>query len=78
MSKDLYMEFSCRRCTERTMGCHGSCETYKSERAEFDRLKAELNKNEDYRLYVVDSVDRVLNISAKRKQQKGQFKFRNH
>lgn len=76
MSKNLYMEFSCRHCTERTIGCHGSCETYKRERAEFDRLKSELNKDEDYRLYIVDSVSRVLNIGALKKKQNKQF--RNH
>ena len=35
------LEFSCKDCGNRFPGCHGTCETYKAEKAEHDRIKAE-------------------------------------
>lgn len=66
--KSLNMVFSCKDCTERTVGCHSSCETYINERKEFDRLKAELNKTNEAGLYTSDKISRILNIGAKKKQ----------
>lgn len=37
------MPFSCKGCEKRTPGCHSICEKYRSERAEYDRLKAKAN-----------------------------------
>ena len=34
------VDFSCKGCGNRYPGCHGNCETYKAERAEYDKLKA--------------------------------------
>lgn len=39
--------FSCKDCKDRFPGCHGTCETYKQEKAEFDRKKEELRKRKD-------------------------------
>ena len=33
------VDFSCKGCGNRYPGCHGNCETYKAERAEYDKLK---------------------------------------
>ena len=35
------MVFSCKDCGNRFPGCHGSCETYKAERAEYKMEIAE-------------------------------------
>lgn len=66
--KTLVMMFSCKDCTERTVGCHGSCETYINERKEFDRIKAELNKTNEAGLYTSDRISKMLSIDAKKKQ----------
>lgn len=42
-------EFSCHGCDKRTPGCHGSCETYKQERAEYDAKKAEIDNKKAIR-----------------------------
>lgn len=33
----------CKKCTERFPGCHGTCEKYIQQRAEYDKQKAERN-----------------------------------
>ena len=47
------MIYSCKDCCNRFPGCHGSCETYKAERAEYDKEKAkiEFEKKIDAGLY---------------------------
>ena len=37
--------FTCRGCTARYGGCHAKCETYKREKAEYERLREEQAKN---------------------------------
>jgi hypothetical protein len=32
-------KFTCKGCTERTPGCHATCEKYLAEKAEYDKLK---------------------------------------
>lgn len=34
----------CKDCTDRFPGCHGSCEKYKEQRAQYDEAKAEVMK----------------------------------
>ena len=34
----------CKDCTDRYPGCHAKCEKYISQRAEYDRIKAEHKK----------------------------------
>ena len=40
----MLFEFSCHRCQNRSPGCHGSCETYKKEKAAYDEQKAKFDK----------------------------------
>lgn len=42
---------SCKDCTDRYPGCHGKCERYQAERAEYDRLKAAEKARQDVRIY---------------------------
>lgn len=44
---------SCLNCTDRTLGCHSTCERYLSEKAEHDRIIARMNADRDYRSYRV-------------------------
>lgn len=41
--------FSCKDCAppKRHPGCHGSCQEYLAEKAEYDRLKAVYDKERD-------------------------------
>ena len=36
--------FSCKGCTDRTPGCHGHCERYQKEKAEWDAIKEKQNR----------------------------------
>lgn len=40
----MKFKFSCYGCEKRSPGCHGSCETYKQERLEYEAQKAEIEK----------------------------------
>lgn len=43
--------FSCKGCNKREPGCHDRCETYKQEKAEYDRQKAVARKDDVYLAY---------------------------
>lgn len=57
----------CRRCTERHIGCHGTCERYLEQRAEMDRIRAEQRKKELVREAIIS---RVIEASDKSKKKK--------
>ena len=45
----MSVEFHCRYCTapKRYPGCHGSCPEYLADRAEYDRLKKDYDRERD-------------------------------
>ena len=45
---------SCKDCTERYIGCHGKCETYKAYCAERAELKAKIARSNQYDNYAKD------------------------
>ena len=53
----------CRDCSDRTVGCHATCEKYAKYKKDMDKLRHELRKkmNEERATesYVADSVYRV-------------------
>ena len=49
---------SCHNCLDRYPGCHQYCKTYKKERADYDRQKAEANKNRDVDYYYVEGLNK--------------------
>ena len=60
---------SCKGCTNRHVGCHGTCETYKAERKalDADKLVAKTNKDKyeaysDYKVKVVKKTKAAYNI----------------
>lgn len=57
----------CHRCTDRHIGCHGTCERYLEQRAEMDRIRAEQRKNELVREAIIS---RVIEASDKSKKKK--------
>ena len=59
---------SCRNCLDRYPGCHQYCKKYKKERAEYDRQKAEANKNRDAYYYSVERMYRINERQAKDKK----------
>ena len=47
-------KFPCQVCTERTVGCHSSCERYISVKAAYDAEKAENKKVKDQHIAWID------------------------
>lgn len=51
------MTYPCRDCTNRTVGCHSSCEQYKSTKLKYnkqnDDIKQIKSKNDEYYQIVV-------------------------
>ena len=40
----MYSDNPCHKCMDRAIGCHGSCEKYKTWDAELERRKASLGR----------------------------------
>ena len=59
---------SCRNCLDRYPGCHQYCKTYKKERAEYDRQKAEANKSKNVDYYSAERIERLRDRSTKDKK----------
>lgn len=69
MSFDFSFYYSCKGCTERTPGCHGSCEKYKADKAEYEKLKAEHDRMKSIQSGLDQHLSReyARHIKAKRK-----------
>ena len=66
------VNFSCRFCQERYVGCHSTCEKYKQERAELDRqLKDKYVKEELFRHNKSQTCRRAVDKAKKQKKQAG-------
>lgn len=66
---------SCRNCLDRYPGCHQYCKTYKKERAEYDRQKAEANKNRDVDYYSVERINKIRDKRTKDKKRPRNFGY---
>ena len=66
---------SCHNCLDRYPGCHQYCKTYKKERAEYDRQKAEENKNRDAYYYSVEQMNRRRDRRTKDKKRHCSFGY---
>ena len=66
---------SCRNCLDRYPGCHQYCKTYKKERAEYDRQKAEENKDKDVSYYYVERINKIRDKRTKDKKRPRNFGF---
>lgn len=65
---------SCRSCTERTPGCHGKCEKYIKERADFDKVKEnQKEKDLEYRSYRRESMAKTMAAKAMEKKKKRSY-----
>jgi mRNA deadenylase 3'-5' endonuclease subunit Ccr4 len=51
--------FTCKGCLDRKMGCHGSCEKYKQERAEHDKRIAQQEAQKDTIRYQIETYNRL-------------------
>ena len=69
------MAFSCMNCTERSAGCHSTCEKYINERAELDEQNARKRKEQLIRVYVNNSVSKNLDKNARKKRTKPNYKI---
>ena len=43
----------CKDCQERHVGCHGTCEKYKTQKAEWDAQRDEINRKKQHE-YAMD------------------------
>ena len=66
---------SCHNCLDRYPGCLQYCKTYKKERAEYDRQKAEENKNRDAYYYSVEQMNRRRDRRTKDKKRHRSFGY---
>lgn len=68
----------CKNCTEREVGCHGWCETYIQEKAQYEHRKAETSGRRDAEMYSRE-VSRDKGCTAlRRKQQNRHWSLRFH
>ena len=59
---------SCRNCLDRYPGCHQYCKTYKKERAEHERKKAEERNSKNVDYYNAERIGRLRDRSTKDKK----------
>ena len=62
--------FSCRGCEKRYPGCHDHCDTYKAERAEYEKLK----QRDAVEKYLRDRASRVYDAHAKYEKKLSKYK----
>lgn len=62
----------CYQCPDRFPGCHGSCEKYIQQKADFDKVKAEARKKKDIEAGLISSLcDRIHRSVKKNHHRKG-------
>lgn len=62
------MEFqvtTCKDCPDRTVGCHGSCERYETQRKEFGELKSKMREVHPADAVISNSMIRTLSKKKK-------------
>lgn len=63
--------FTCNGCTERHVGCHGTCEKYKMEKAVYDKQQAKIKKEKqgdiDYYCYQQSRYERLNKLRNRQK-----------
>lgn len=70
-------EFSCKGCLTKHGGCHAECETYKQERLEYEKKKAEYDKYKEAQYYSNTAIVNMKDDEAKRrKSNRGYRHFR--
>lgn len=65
--------FSCKDCVapKRHPGCHGTCEIYLAERAEYDRRKAIADRQRDIAVaFILDRRDKVYEAMKSRRNKR--------
>lgn len=65
--------FSCKDCVapKRHPGCHGTCETYLAERAEYDKRKAIADRERDISVAIIlDRRDKVYDAMKFRRKKR--------
>lgn len=68
--------FTCKDCPNRYPGCHDKCEKYKTEKAEYERLKAKWNIDRDSRHYAAEIVTKRKSDAAVKHRKNSQYRKR--
>lgn len=68
------MTFSCKGCAKREPGCHDRCETYKQEKAEYDRQKALSRQDDTYKGYAREAGEKRMTKYLKHKMSYKRYK----
>ena len=58
---------ACHRCTERHVGCHSTCDRYREQREELDRIRAEQHKDALISSAVIERVLKTIDHVSKRR-----------
>lgn len=66
---------SCHNCLDRYPGCHQYCKTYKKERAEYDRQKAEERNSKNIDYYCVERINKIRDKRTKDKKRPRNFGY---
>lgn len=59
------LPFTCNGCTNRHPGCHGKCEKYIREKAEWEQQKALIDQDKEARNYTINMIKGKRDNSAK-------------
>lgn len=60
----------CRRCTERHVGCHATCERYIEQRAELDRIREQRRKESEIAQVMIDSTTKAADKERRKKNRR--------
>ena len=63
--------FTCKGCLDRKMGCHGSCEKYKKERAEHDKRLAQRESERSVINYQIETYNRISPGHIRKRRRQG-------
>ena len=66
----------CKNCTEREVGCHGWCEIYIQEKANYEHRKAETSGRRDAEMYSREVSRDKTSIMIKHRQNKRHWNLR--
>lgn len=70
------MKFTCKDCPKRYPGCHGKCEKYQKEKADWEAIKAAARPDKEYDIYVGLKAGESKDRAAKARKDIWKFKRR--
>ena len=66
--------YSCKDCTDRHVGCHGTCEKYKKESEERDAIRLAEKRQRDIMNFMSAGVVETLDRKAKNRKKRSYYR----